>query len=1479
MNARSWLCASLILVLLAPLLSPGRPLPQTYDKIRSPVRVTLDYQGTPGPHNTMVLTAHVTTEEPLDNVTLDWVVPPEVTLRGAVSTTLGTLATGQSATAQVEIVLDAAGSYHVAVGAEGTPSVMPSATFGGGDTLYFSVHEDRPSTVSRRAPHVPTEVMIATPNVRYSPTAPDQDGYWIQGCLLYYHRPISSSGPGTPGDIPAKQMLVEIWEDDPVFDDYEGSTRTDSNGCFSFYIPDNDDGWLGGDKETFVRLYPNTPGGYVTDISWLDEEYRYRTENYTGGQNIDIGTIPGGGGSDEYLDRMFHIADVLQDAYTYASQYRGAPDQVKACYEPGYGQDGSNYSPFWNEITIGDAAGDDGYDDTVIIHEYGHFIADRYGCDDSSGGNHYLDRHYDPDLAWSEGWANYLSSAVRDSSWYLDYNWSSSSWYVREDWDAWKTVTGSDNEGAVVATLWDLHDSTTESFDVLAMGGDEIWYTFDELMEEHWYDDLSRDCDVYEFWDQWHKAGYQDDSELAAIFGYHQTAGQGGSRAVEGDAESSLPAADHAQPQVVVQGRLPWNAVLFLVDATNSMAGEIGAVREVIQNKVTEMDALPDPYEYTVETFQDTGANTTVIDHFFPSAVNPAVAAISTGGGGDLPEDSFDALARGTSGRPGYDAWVFTDGPPRQDTTTEAELASLLQLNDVTPYSFIFGDCSGGNLAGAEGKAGPHPLPAGQLHLPRFAPAAMEDCLEPFLLLSADTDGQFFFIDQSQVTDTAEIVRAAMSNNAGAGRYASYVSSGWTYTWDDVPYNWYDASGGTSYNTDNYVAIGFTQAFTYYNSVYQAAYVAAPGYLSFDEISTVVRDNTALPDTALPNNVVYPFWDDISTYVVPLRAGPRDAGPESPLLYSDYDAANNRTVIEWQDAYHRDAMGNHETFEVLLEHSTGAIVMQYATVTDDSSCTVGVENRTGNRATQVAYNNPGALYSGRAIRFTPLPPRPFADYPVMVDSQMNNVFFLLNGYSGDVTVSITRPGGTPVNPGDPGVRYLHVGKVTYYRIQGAEAGQWNAHVAGDGTYYFTAKASSSLQANYQGKPLLPVNLPTPIVVDLGMPVANASFRLVRTNGDPGPSLMLYDDGAHNDRGPNDGCYGGNYTPLEMGTFTIQVDGQLPGGEAFRRVEQVPIRVQGMHVDPAGIGVRFAQPGEVVVHLFPLYNDTGEGRPFHLAVNSSQGWTAVFPQDVFVAANSSILVPVSITVPPDADGLIEQTLLTAQSGEWADNAAMTTAVRGGPATIELDTNPGQVALNGQQAVVMAAVSDAQGWAVADGTVVNFQTTLGTIAPPSAMTVDGLVTVTLTSGATAGTAIVTALAGGASATVAVEMSAVQANTLVLQSSANVLPPDGSATCQLTVHAYDKYGRPAPDGTQIVLSVDGDEMLMGSINSQEGVTVTTAGGVATATYRSGTTGGWAVLWAGLRLEGDEWRLASTRILLSAGGRFDIYLPMVFR
>jgi hypothetical protein len=54
----------------------------------------------------------------------------------------------------------------------------------------------------------------------------------------------------------------------------------------------------------------------------------------------------------------------------------------------------------------------DHFDDSVIIHEYGHFLEDVYGNSTSPGGSHNGNFIIDPRLAWSEGWANFLQGAV-----------------------------------------------------------------------------------------------------------------------------------------------------------------------------------------------------------------------------------------------------------------------------------------------------------------------------------------------------------------------------------------------------------------------------------------------------------------------------------------------------------------------------------------------------------------------------------------------------------------------------------------------------------------------------------------------------------------------------------------------------------------------------------------------------------------------------------------------------------------------------------------------------------------------------------------------------------------------------------------------------------------------------------------------------------------------------------------------------------
>ena len=62
----------------------------------------------------------------------------------------------------------------------------------------------------------------------------------------------------------------------------------------------------------------------------------------------------------------------------------------------------------------------DQFDNSVIIHEYGHFIEDQFGAPDSPGGSHDGDAIIDPRLAWGEGWADFFQAAVTGYPFYRD---------------------------------------------------------------------------------------------------------------------------------------------------------------------------------------------------------------------------------------------------------------------------------------------------------------------------------------------------------------------------------------------------------------------------------------------------------------------------------------------------------------------------------------------------------------------------------------------------------------------------------------------------------------------------------------------------------------------------------------------------------------------------------------------------------------------------------------------------------------------------------------------------------------------------------------------------------------------------------------------------------------------------------------------------------------------------------------------------
>jgi len=124
---------------------------------------------------------------------------------------------------------------------------------------------------------------------------------------------------------------------------------------------------------------------------------------------------------------------------------------------------------------------EDGYDDFVLMHEFGHFFSDEYSNEDSPGGSHSSSNRIVPKLAWSEGHATFFGNTVLKNSVYIDAFLSSTGTPKAFLLDIEKlpskvplgtiastSILGNLSEALVSAMLWDLSDSTNELKDTLS---------------------------------------------------------------------------------------------------------------------------------------------------------------------------------------------------------------------------------------------------------------------------------------------------------------------------------------------------------------------------------------------------------------------------------------------------------------------------------------------------------------------------------------------------------------------------------------------------------------------------------------------------------------------------------------------------------------------------------------------------------------------------------------------------------------------------------------------------------------------------------------------------------------------------------------------------------------------------------------------------------------------------------------------------
>lgn len=274
-------------------------------------------------------------------------------------------------------------------------------------------------------------VTVTQPGTTTSPTV---------GSLL---RTVHTSTNPAPRPIRQAEILVK---------DISGSivqcAETADDGSFSFQLP------IGGEIysiELNSRSANSRNNAYVLNNPTENRQHAMKL-NINAANDVSgllfRATVSNGlkGGAFNILDQILNAQDYLRTAtgscdqpghptyFANCTPFTTAP-LVKIYWTPGFspavyvGVSGSisYYLNRRRELYLqGGQSGNvlssdmDHFDNSVILHEYAHFLEDVFGAPNSPGGSHSGDGIIDPRLAWSEGWANFFQAAVTGEARYRD---------------------------------------------------------------------------------------------------------------------------------------------------------------------------------------------------------------------------------------------------------------------------------------------------------------------------------------------------------------------------------------------------------------------------------------------------------------------------------------------------------------------------------------------------------------------------------------------------------------------------------------------------------------------------------------------------------------------------------------------------------------------------------------------------------------------------------------------------------------------------------------------------------------------------------------------------------------------------------------------------------------------------------------------------------------------------------------------------
>jgi PKD repeat protein len=169
--------------------------------------------------------------------------------------------------------------------------------------------------------------------------------------------------------------------------------------------------------------------------------------------------------------------------------------------------------------------------------------------------------------------------------------------------------------------------------------------------------------------------------------------------------------------------------------------------------------------------------------------------------------------------------------------------------------------------------------------------------------------------------------------------------------------DWVEISGiGTevTLGDDTSVNVPLPFDFPFYGETKTSVNITSNGYLTFGT-GSVAWTNSTIPNTASPNDIIAPFWDDLTL---------------SSSGTCHYYATENSFIVQYTNVP-RLSSGGPYTFQVLLTPQ-GAIMFNYLSMQGSrlNEATVGIENSTGTMGLQVAFDEP-YVHDDLAVGFVP----------------------------------------------------------------------------------------------------------------------------------------------------------------------------------------------------------------------------------------------------------------------------------------------------------------------------------------------------------------------------------------------------------------------------------------------------------------------------------------------------------------------------